>query len=174
MLRFRLLLARMRWARQTTRFVFEGAIIAMLLTTSINAGDAEDLMKATARDVPDEQRVAQILKKGVDLNAVMPDGNTLAIHLFFNMLKPGPEAVRVRRMLINHGLDPNARIRKGSMNGTSLLMLADAENAALLIAKGADPTLRAGDGSTALDFAIMQKDKAKIALLEKLTPKKSK
>ncbi len=77
-------------------------------------------------------------------------------------------------MLINHGLDPNARIRKGSMNGTSLLMLADAENAALLIAKGADPTLRAGDGSTALDFAIMQKDKAKIALLEKLTPKKSK
>ncbi len=174
MVHIRLPVVRMQLVRQSVRIVLQSAFIGMLVTTSINAGDAEDLMKATARDMPDEQLVAQILKKGVDLNAVMPDGNTLAIHLFFNMLKPSPEAVRVRRLLINHGLDPNARIRKGFMNGTTLLMLADGENAALLIAKGADPSLRAGDGSTALDFAIMQKDKAKIALLEKQTAKKNK
>lgn len=127
------------------------------------AGNVEDLMKETSRDFADSHRIEQILKRGVNLNEAMPDGTPLVIHLFMNMLKHTPENVRVRQMLLRHGADPNARIVKG----LTLLMLADAATAELLLNKGADPFLKDGSGDTALDHARAQKDQAKIRLLEK-------
>jgi len=141
------------------------ATVAM--SSALHAGNIEELMRETGRDFPDVARIEAILKKGVDLNAIMPDGNPLAIHLYRNMLKHTPEAVRTRQLALQYGADPNSRIGKGFMKGVTLLMLADAETAELLLGKGADPFLKDGSGDTALDHARAQKDAAKIQLLEK-------
>lgn len=137
------------------------------MSSPATAGNVEDLMKETSRDFADSHRIEQILKRGVNLNAVMPDGNPLAIHLYMNMLKHTPEAVRTRQLLLQYGADPNSHIGKGFMSGVTLLMLADAATAELLLNKGADPFLKDGSGDTALDHARAQKDQAKIRLLEK-------
>lgn len=141
------------------------------MSSPATAGNVEDLMKETSRDFADSHRIEQILKRGVNLNEAMPDGNPLVIHLFMNMLKHTPENVRVRQMLLRRGADPNARIVKGFMKGLTLLMLADAATAELLLNKGADPFLKDGSGDTALDHARAQKDQAKIRLLEKAMKK---
>ncbi|HNN01754.1 MAG TPA: hypothetical protein PKG67_14950 [Turneriella sp.] len=151
------------------RGVINGLVAALVILWSpdVTAGAPEDLMRETGRDFPGVVRIEAILKKGVDLNAVMPDGNPLAIHLYMNILKHTPEAVRTRQLLLRYGADPNARIVKGFMKGLTLLMLADAATAELLLIKGADPFLKDGSGDTALDHARAQKDQAKIRLLEK-------
>ncbi len=145
--------------------------LMLLINHPLFAGTPEDLMHETGRDFPHVARIEAILKTGVDLNAVMPDGNPLAIHLYMNMLKHTPEAVRTRQLLLQYGADPNSHIGKGFMSGVTLLMLADVATAELLLNKGADPFLKDGSGDTALDHARAQKDQAKIRLLEKAMKK---
>ncbi len=146
---------------------FRLILATIAMSSALHAGNAEELLKETGRAFPDVSRVEQILKQGINLNETMPDGNPLAIHLYMNMLKHTPEAVRTRQLLLRYGADPNSRIGKGFMKGVTLLMLADAATAELLLKKGADPHMKDGSGNTALDHARAQKDATKIQLLEK-------
>ena len=73
-----------------------------------------------------------------------------------NMLKHTPEAVRIGQMVLQYGADPNSRISRGFMKGVTLLMLADAATAELLLKKGADPFMKDGSRDTALDHTRSQ------------------
>lgn len=103
---------------------------------------------------PNEQSARQTAKK-----QGLPPTET---QLLSQLQEPGHDAQA--RLLVEAGVNPNARLA----NGTTALMLAAfngaAETAAALLAKGADVQAHAG-GYDALGFAVEKGDVAMVSLL---------
>jgi ankyrin repeat protein len=114
--------------------------------------------------------VTLILEHGADPNRVLED-DWMPLHSAVEH-----EQIDLIRLLVDHGADVNARDQGG---GTPLHLAVDvegdgasqldaiptAELSELLIALGADPTIKDHRGRTALDVAHAYDHKAAIALL---------
>lgn len=131
--------------------------------------------------------LAQLLKSyGVDINASNNLGDTVAhrqtgemrrkLNSFSMRLTLNPsfdrknemeEALRLYRAYFDAGANPDARNRAGQ---TPLMMLANSRDGAaeairVLLAVGADPNIRDGEGNTALDIASRGGDQELMAAL---------
>lgn len=129
--------------------------------------DQTVLYLAVARN--DEELVRDLLKRGADPNRADSLG---ALPLVEAVLAPrlNPEIIR---MLIEKGADVNKR--EPESDGTALIFLATndraassarAEAARLLLAAGADKSVKTNKGRTALDWARQKKHRELVELLK--------
>lgn len=130
-------------------------------------GDQTVLYVAVARN--DEDLVRDLLKRGADPNKADSDG---ALPLVDAVMNPRLN-IEIIKMLIEKGADVNKQETVSQANALIFLATntqaskdARTEAAKLLLAKGADKSLKDKDGKTALDWAKQVKNEAMVELLK--------
>lgn len=111
------------------------------------------------------ETVEQLLAMGADPNT--PSANAMKVRALHSVLaRPrSPGAIRIARMLLEGGADPNAQQDGGYAALHQAAMNGQAEVVDLLIEHGADREIQADDGRTAADFA---RERGRTAVVERL------
>lgn len=111
--------------------------------------------------------VQALLQAGADPNQISSDGNN-APPLMYAVTNARDRGLPVVRVLLDAGAEPNAR--HGGWGYTALMRAVrhqSPKTVALLLDRGADPTLQSMTGDTALSWAIEEENQTMIELIER-------
>lgn len=112
--------------------------------------------------------VEMLLRSGADVHAKAADGTTALTASVVGVLSKRV-STDVVEILLDAGADVNESAHSGRLEGYTCLMTAAQNNrpdlVRFLLGRGADPTMRAGDGNTALSLARENGDGETAALL---------
>ncbi|XP_018414158.1 PREDICTED: ankyrin repeat and LEM domain-containing protein 1 [Nanorana parkeri] len=111
----------------------------------------------------DAKEVENLLNCGADPNLILPDG-IAAIHLASG--KESESALRCLRMILQQDGDPNVRSIEELTPVHVAASWGCCKALIFLLRKGGDPSIQDQDGNTALDLALMEKNRRCVVALQ--------
>lgn len=128
-----------------------------------------------AVDLNDLDSVKSLVERGANVNAATKGNATMAglTALHQAILIGGgrsKDLPPVLTYLLEHGANPNVADGRSTTPLMQAALYGKADDVRELLKHGADPKMRAGDGRTALDFAVQRNEQEVAALLDANSP----